>query len=131
MSNTQTCSVEKQDARPTGAVAERQYVPAVDIVETANEVVVVADLPGASAETLDVRFEDGELRVFAPVASRRKADQRYLLEEYGTGDYQRAFRLGDSIDATKIEARLADGVLTLTLPKVDAMKPRRIPVNAS
>jgi HSP20 family protein len=108
----------------------RCYVPAVDVYELPHELVLEADVPGANAEGIDVRFEDGELRIHAPVASRNK-DERFLLEEYGVGDFYRTFRLGQDIDASKIEARLADGVLTLRLPKVEAVKPRRISVNVS
>jgi HSP20 family protein len=109
----------------------RCYVPAVDVFELPHELVLETDIPGASGEGIDVRFEDGELRIHAPVAARQKNETRYLLEEYGVGDFYRTFRLGQDIDASKIEARFADGVLTLKLPKVEAVKPRRISVNVS
>jgi HSP20 family protein len=121
--------------KPTEAVENacsgRCYVPAVDVYETPHELVLVSDVPGANAEGIDVRFEDGELRIHAPVAARHQGEHRFLLEEYGVGDFYRTFRLGQDIDATKIEARFADGVLTLKLPKIEAVKPRRISVNVS
>ena len=131
MNTSQTCSVDKQAAAAENDFRGASYVPAVDVVETAEAFVVTADLPGVSAERIDVQYEDGELRIHAPVARRQAADQRYLLQEYGIGDYYRSFRLGTDVDATKIEARSVDGVLTLKLPKVEAVKPRRIAVNTA
>jgi HSP20 family protein len=129
MSTANVYPVEKQLEPVENACRGQCYVPAVDVYETPHELVLSADVPGADAGKIDVRYEDGELRIHAPVEPRRKAEQVYLLEEYGTGDYYRTFRLGQEIDASKIEARFADGVLTLKLPKVEAVKPRRITVN--
>jgi HSP20 family protein len=127
--NQTCCSVEKQPAvEKAGGV---QFVPAVDIVETAHDFTVTADMPGAAADRIDVQYEDGELRIHAPVAPRQSADRRYLLQEYGVGDYRRSFRIGPDVDAAKIEARYADGVLTLKLPKVEAKKPRKVTVNVA
>src|ERR1043165_6733014 len=97
MATAHDYQVEKND-KPADAVENacrgRCYVPAVDVFETPHELVLVADVPGAAADQSDVRFEDGELRIHAPVAGRRKEGQSYLLEEYGVGDYFRTFRLG-------------------------------------
>ncbi len=106
----------------------RYYRPAVDILETADELTVVADVPGAKPESIDVRFEDGALSIHAQVPPRRDEDAEYILHEYGVGDFWRTFRVSESIDAAKITAEYADGVLTLHLPKAEAVKPRRITV---
>jgi HSP20 family protein len=127
--NANVCPTDKPVDAVENACRGKCYVPAVDVFETAHELTLSADVPGAAADQIDVRFEDGELRIHAPVAPRRNADQAYLLEEYGVGDYYRTFRLGQEIDASKIEAHVADGVLTLKLPKVEAVKPRKIAVN--
>lgn len=125
--NQACCSVEKQTTNEN--VAAMQFMPAVDIVESAHDFTLTADVPGAIADQIDVQFEDGELRIHAPAARRQSAEQRYLLQEYGVGDYRRAFRLGTDVDAAKIEARYSDGVLTLKLPKVEAVKPRKVTVS--
>jgi HSP20 family protein len=122
-------STDKPAEAVENACRGRCYVPAVDVYETPHELVLQADVPGAAADGIDVRYEDGELRIHAPVAARQKDDTRFLLEEYGVGDFYRTFRLGQDIDATKIEARFAEGVLTLKLPKIEAVKPRKISVN--
>ncbi len=87
------------------------------------------DLPGVKAEDIDVRFENRELRIRGKVRPA-EAKPHLLMIEYGVGDYYRAFSVTDDIDAEKIRADLNDGVLTIYLPKAEALKQRRITVNA-
>ena len=105
------------------------YRPNVDIIEQQDELLVLADVPGAGSESIDVKFEDGTLEIYAAVAPRQDETQSYLLREYGLGDYYRTFQVSESIDAAKISAHYADGVLTLRLPKAEALKPRKIAVS--
>ncbi len=104
------------------------YRPNVDIVEHADELLVLADLPGAAGEDIDIDFEDGSLTIHAKVAPRQQEGMEYLVHEYGVGDYYRTFRVSEVIDASKITADYADGVLTLHLPKAESTKPRKIDV---
>jgi HSP20 family molecular chaperone IbpA len=104
------------------------YRPNVDILEQADELVVQADVPGASADGIGIDFEDGTLTIHAQVKPRQADDQDYLMREYGVGDYRRTFHVSEAIDAGKISAEYADGVLTLRLPKAEAVRPRKIPV---
>lgn len=106
------------------------YSPRVDLVETENELVLIADLPGVQSEDLDIRCEDGELLIHGKIQPRQREGQTYLLQEYGTGDFQRSFRLGETIDPSRISADLRNGVLKLNLPKSEKVKPRRIEVKA-
>ena len=106
------------------------FRPNVDIQERAEELLVVADVPGAKSDSIDLHFEDGMLTIHAKVPPRQDHDHRYLLREYGVGDYYRTFRVSEAVDATKITAEYADGVLTLHLPKAEAVKPRKIQVCA-
>ena len=110
-----------------GAV-QRTYVPNVDIVEADGDLQVFADLPGASSDSIRVDYEDGVLTIHADVPARQPEGTKYVLREYGVGAFHRSFRVADTVDASKIEARYRDGVLTLTLPRVEAAKPRRIEV---
>ena len=105
----------------------RVYRPNVDILEKQDELVVVADMPGVKSGEIDIRFEEGELIIHGPAADRHEGD-RYLLQEYGVGDFYRTFRVSERVDATKISAEYKDGVLVLHLPKVEAAKPRKIKV---
>jgi HSP20 family protein len=106
------------------------YRPLCDIFEREGELLVVADVPGAKGSEIEVKFEDGLLTIHAPVEARQSAEQDYVLREYGVGDYYRTFQVSESIDAAKITASCSDGVLTLHLPQLEAMRPRRINVNA-
>ena len=119
-------SEPKQAERLRGG---RVYRPAVDILETSDDYILQADLPGAKGEQIDVRFEDGELALRAPIEGRPMPG-RPLLQEYGVGDFQRTFRLSEQIDATRITAEFSRGVLTLRLPKTEAVRPRKIAVTA-
>jgi HSP20 family protein len=103
------------------------YTPRVDILETEDELVLYADVPGVKPENVDVRYESGELTLHAR-CSPRQQETEYALCEYGVGDFYRAFTLDESIDAGKISAELKNGVLTLHLPKAEAVKPRKIAV---
>ena len=109
----------------------RCYRPNVDIVERPNELTVLADMPGADAEQIDVNFEDGTLTIHARVEPRQPADTPYALQEYGVGHFHRTFRISEAVDASKISAEYTDGVLTLHLPKTEATKPRKITVKTS
>ena len=84
--------------------------------------ILCGDLPGVEPADLDIRFENRELTVLGKVAPRH-ADRRSVYGEYGVGDFYRTFAVGESIDADKIAAELKNGVLTLHLPKTDAVKP--------
>jgi len=108
--------------------AGRCYRPNVDIVETANELILHADIPGVSRDGIDIDFENGMLTLNGRVENRQTEGLNVLLHEYGVGDFHRHFQVSEHIDASKITAEYANGVLTLRLPKVDAAKPRKIAV---
>lgn len=100
------------DREPQGVTA----VAPADVLETDDGYRLLLDLPGVQPADVDVRFEDGELAVNARRTGRL------------SGSYTRTFRVSERIAADKIAADLRHGVLTLTLPKVEAVKPRRIAV---
>ena len=129
---------ENLNVKPAAAPEEAEhtrngvcYRPNVDILETRDELTVLADVPGTRASDVDIKFEEGTLSIFARVQSRREESARQLVEEYGVGDYYRTFRISEAIDAAKISAEYADGVLTLHLPKAEASKPRKIAVQST
>jgi len=106
------------------------YVPNVDVLETPEELVLVADLPGSSSSNIDIRYEDGELTLNGKVDERQPGGARALLREYGVGHFNRVFTIDEQVDAEKISADYARGVLTIHLPKVEAAKPKTIKVKA-
>jgi HSP20 family protein len=103
------------------------YTPRFDIFETDEELVLVGDLPGITPADLDIRYENRELMIYGRVTPR-EPQAKVLHREYGVGDFYRAFTIAESLDAEKIRAELRSGVLTLHLPKSEAVKPRRIQV---
>lgn len=124
--------VKKQEKRTEITTPERTrngvtYTPRCDILETDDELVVYADLPGVRTDDVNVRLENGQLEIYATCAPHQHA-QDYLSYEYGVGNYYRTFTLNESVKADKIAAELKQGVLTLHLPKSDAVKPKRIMV---
>ena len=107
----------------------RAYLPNVDIIEKQDELLVLADVPGVAAQDIDIHFENGTLEIYAKVRPRVSESARLLVQEYGIGDFHRAFEVSEAVDASRINAEYADGVLTLHLPKVEAVKPHRITVS--
>ena len=127
-------SLVKREHDGSRAVAERTrnaatYVPRFDIVGTDDELVLFGDLPGVTKDSLEIRFENGELSIEGNVLPRH-ADREFLYGEYGIGDFRRSFTISETVDAEKISAELNSGVLTLHLPKAAAAKPRKIAVKA-
>jgi len=100
----------------TRAVA---VAPRVDVLETEQEFLVVADVPGVKPEEVDIRFEQGEMTIHGRRPSGR--DEAPIA-------YHRTFAVAETVAADKISAELKDGVLTVKLPKVEAVKPKRIAV---
>ena len=124
----------KPTAAPEGAEHTRSGVffrPNVDILEYAEELVLLADVPGASAGDVDLKFEDGTLTIHAKVPPRQDEQVEYLLQEYGVGDFYRTFQISEAVDASRISAEFSDGVLMLHLPKAEAVKPHKIAVKGA
>jgi HSP20 family molecular chaperone IbpA len=113
---------EALDQRP-------RMAPAVDIYENADEVLLVADLPGVDKDSIDIRLEKGELTI---EGKRRKAPEgSALAAEFRSLDFRRAFLVPRGINPEGIAADMANGVLRVHLPKAAALKPRQITVKAS
>jgi HSP20 family protein len=119
-----------QKNHPDGAPAETArsltHTPRVDVMETDEELLLFADLPGTKPGDVDIRFENGELALHG----RRNPEKhgRLWQREYEPGNFYRVFRLTEAIAADKIHAELKNGVLTVHLPKAEAVKPRKIAV---
>jgi HSP20 family protein len=103
------------------------FTPRVDIYETDRELVLCADMPGVRPENVDLRYERGELVLHGRLPQRDRAGQ-LLAGEYDEGDFYRVFSIHESIDSSRIEAECKNGVLTVHLPKVEALQPKQIKV---
>src|ERR1700674_4884851 len=107
----------------------RPWSPAVDIYETENELVLKADLPDVELKDIDVRVENQTLTI-AGERKFQKADSEkgYHRMERSYGNFVRSFAVPNSFDTEHINASYHNGVLTVTLPKKEAAKPRQIKV---
>jgi len=112
----------------------RPWNPAVDILETENELVVKADLPGIELKDIDISVENGTLtikgeRKFEKVEGGKNTGYHTIERSYGS--FVRYFTLADTVDTEKVRAEYKNGELTLTLPKKEVAKPRSIKVNVT
>jgi len=106
-----------------------ELTPPVDIYDEDDKVILMADMPGVNPETLDVRYERGQLTI----QGRQEAPSDMgppVLGEFELGDYHRTFTIGEEIDPAKITAEIKNGVLRIDLLKVEARKPQKILVKA-
>ena len=104
------------------------FTPSVDIFENERELTLLADLPGVTSENLTIDLRENTLTLTGEVEPFERANEEDILIEYEIGKYYRQFSLSNVIDQSKIDAKLTDGVLRLTLPKVEEAKPRKIEV---
>ncbi len=110
------------------ATPSRRYLrPRASITETTDGFTVQVEMPGVTQNGLEVTFENGDLTL---VGHRPTADgHEVLYRESNAADYRRTFEVDNTIDAARITARLDQGLLTLSLPKAEAAKPRRIEID--
>jgi HSP20 family molecular chaperone IbpA len=106
------------------------FAPRADIYEVDDQIVIVADVPGADEGSIDVTLDKNILTLSALVNPVTPEGYSLTHFEYEVGDYQRSFRLSDEIDREKIKATVKDGVLRLYLPKAKAAQARKISVKA-
>ena len=102
--------------------------PPVDVFETDEAIVVEADMPRVEPAGVEVQIDNGLLTILGRVESRPIQGVTQLYEETGPGDYCRAFTLDAAIDESRISAVITGGVLTVTLPKAEVKRARRIEV---
>ena len=110
---------------------ERPVNPAIDVFEDNGGITLLADMPGVSRESLDVRLDGDTLTVEGRVNLKLPEDLRSVWAELQVPRFQRVFTLSRELDAARIEANLKDGVLTLRVPKLAHAQPRRIEVGTA
>ena len=128
-STVATPEVQKPSTTARTHHQERSVAPRVDIYETQEGVVVLADLPGVAKEALDVRVEQNRLTIRGQ--ARHGVPGEAVYREYALVNFFRQFALSEHVDQSQITAELQSGVLTLTLPKAEEAKPRQIVVQAA
>jgi HSP20 family protein len=123
---------QNQEVTQNHNPAERKvFLPAVKAWETAEEIVILADMPGADEKSVDITLENSVLTLQGRTQTEDPAGNELLYAEYIPGDYRRSFTLAtEQIDTDKITASMKNGVLKVVLPKSETVKPRRIEVKA-
>ena len=107
---------------------EPVYVPRVDVRETAEGFAVVADLPGVDEKSVEATVQNRVLTIEGWGRPEKPQGHEALGQEFGCGRYRRDFTLPDAVDPERIQARVKHGVLTVTIPKKDEVKARKIQV---
>jgi HSP20 family molecular chaperone IbpA len=106
------------------------FTPNVDIFETDKEIIMLADIPGVKAKDLTIDLRDDTLTLIGEVKPIDRPEEEDILIEYQVGSYYRQFTIAEVIDQSKIDAALDNGVLRLSLAKVEKAMPRQITVKA-
>jgi HSP20 family molecular chaperone IbpA len=132
MASTQELQVQKKrevETKQEATIPARVFLPNADIYETPNDLKVVLEMPGIEKSNVEIKVEDGVLHVEGRLDLSKYAGLQPLYTEYNVGHYARTFQLSSKIDQNKIAAEMTDGVLSLTLPKVEEAKPRTIQIS--
>ena len=109
-------------------IPARTFLPTADIFEAEDALHVVLEMPGVEKDNINISVREGVLNIEGRLDFAKYKDLQPLYTEYNVGNYSRSFRLSTSIDQNKIGAELKDGVLSLTLAKVEEAKPRTIQI---
>jgi HSP20 family molecular chaperone IbpA len=132
---TDVKELQVKDKQEVAAPAEQTkpgivFTPDVDIFEDERQITLLADMPGVAPDAITIDLDDGVLSINGDVKPFEKAEEKDVIVEFEIGRYARQFTLSEAIDQSKIEAKLDDGVLRLTLPKAEKAMPRQIAVTA-
>lgn len=131
MSDTKELKIKEKQELATPAEQTKPgpvFTPSVDIFETEQAITLQVDMPGVKPDNLNVDLREDILTLTGDVSADAAALGEKIYVEYETGRYYRQFSLSEVIAQDKIDAKLSDGVLRLTLPKVEKATPRRIAV---
>jgi HSP20 family protein len=129
MENTNAVTKVEEKRNWEEALEQESWVaPMVDIYETNDDYYLVANMPGVAKEDVKVKLEDGDLVIMGRVNFLGEMKKKYLMKEIHSSNYFRKFKLSDSVDEDKIDAKLENGRLFVFLPKVERVKPKTIEI---
>jgi HSP20 family protein len=123
-------SAQPQVQEPSSPASRETYTPPIDIHEGPEGLILEADIPGATEQSLQIQLEDNVLNLYARIDPPALQEARLIHEEYRLGDYHRSFILSDEVDRERITAEYKNGVLRLLLPKADRARTRRIEIKS-
>ena len=124
--------IEKVEKQPPERIeGEGHYAPQTDITESDDAFVFCAEMPGVKPGNVEATFVGGVMTLRGNAEPRQAPDQRYALLEYGIADFRRSFTIDALVAPDKITAVLRDGLLTVTVPKAESARRRKIDVRTS
>lgn len=107
---------------------ESWVAPLIDIYETDDDYFLNAFMPGVTKDNLKIKLEDGHLVIMGRINYDEAVNRKYVLKETEIGNYYRRFKISDSIDESKIDAKFENGILEIKLPKHERVKPKNIEI---
>lgn len=108
--------------------SESWIAPLVDIYETKDDYFLSAQMPGVKKEDVKIKLEEGNLVIMGRIDYETTISYKYALKETETGNYYRRFKISDSVDESKVDAKLENGILSVKLPKQERVKPKTIEI---
>ena len=136
MNKTDTKELQAKSKTEVSSPAEQTqegavFTPAVDIFETERDITLILDMPGVKKDNITIDLNENILTLSGDVKPFEGADENDILVEFEVGKFWRQFTIPEVIEQSKINAEHKDGVLRLTLPKVEKAQPRKITVKAA
>jgi HSP20 family molecular chaperone IbpA len=131
MASMQELQVQKKrelENKDESTIPVRVFVPVADVYEADHDLTVILEMPGVEKSNVDLRVEDGVLKVEGRLDPTKYQGLQPLYTEYNIGHYARSFQLSSKIDQSQIAAEMKDGVLALKLPKIEEAKARSIQI---
>ena len=107
---------------------ESWIAPLVDIYETKDDYFLTAVMPGVKKEDIKIKLEEGHLILMGRINYDETVSRKYVLHETEIGNYYRRFKISDSVEESKIDAKLENGILNVKLPKHERVKPKTIEI---
>ncbi|MBU0559096.1 MAG: Hsp20/alpha crystallin family protein [Bacteroidetes bacterium] len=126
--NKEVMEVKENDSWENSLETEAWIAPLVDIYETEDSYSLVANMPGVKKEDIRIKIEDESLVLMGRISFEDSINKKYILKETETGNFYRKFKISDSVDDSKIEAKIDAGQLNVILPKHDRVKPKNIEI---
>ncbi|AEH44413.1 heat shock protein Hsp20 [Thermodesulfatator indicus DSM 15286] len=131
MNEKETKELATREEQAPAVRRERPMIPPVDIYETEDGLILVADMPGVTKESVEVKIEENVLQMKGEIVDLPAEDVQPLYAELRGNEYFRAFTIGPEFDLDKVEASMDAGVLRIFLPKVETQKPKKIEIKVA
>src|SRR5947199_6804805 len=120
-----------ESSSPANGTSLRRWIPAMDLVETDDDFVLRADLPGLTEDDVNIELEDNVLTLSGERKSEREEkNEGYYRVERASGSFQRSLTLPEGVDPEGIKADFDKGVLEVRIPKPQQRKPRKVTISA-